>query len=63
MVNAFNSLAPSKSHAIDIHFETFALKLIGITGGWIRGFDKLLPTGFTEVILLPSLPLILTDVS
>jgi hypothetical protein len=63
MVNAFDSLDTTKPHAIDIHFETLALKLIGVTGGWIIGFDKLPPAGFTEVILFTSLLTILADVS
>jgi len=48
-------------YAIDIHFETFALKLISITGWRIVGFDELPPKGFAEVILFTSLLAILTD--
>jgi hypothetical protein len=61
MVNAFDSFNASKSHAVDIHFETFTLKLIGIWRRWVIGFDELSPTSFTEVILFTSLLAIFTD--
>jgi len=62
-MNAFDSFYDSKSPAIDIQLETFPLELIGVTRGWIIGFDKLSTTNFAEVILFPSLFAVLTDIS
>jgi hypothetical protein len=52
MVNAFDSLDATKSHAVDIQFETFTLKLIVIARRRIIGFNELSATVLTQVIAL-----------